>query len=402
MNLDIRTLDVAIIIICSVFGPVAFAFGSGQAYALSARLWGAAVLALAGGLALVNSLGHLPEYFPQFFGPALFALGLTFAQLCARSARGLGMREPLGWGLLASFALAMFAAYYTSQSATLRHFLEMEFIGLMACKTAYEFDRCRELRDGRPMLTIATIFCLLGAVLLVRGLLGVPGLETGAAMEQDTIGALSRVGMIAGLLICTIVLLWVITETIARQVRELVSLDPLSGTLNRQTMIAQVVREISRTRRRANSRFSMLLFNVDNFRRINDAYGQDTGDKVLKSMANALRKTIRDYDLLGRIEGDSFMLVLPGTWGENAVNLAARAQKEIATQAKLTTTKNSISVSVGIAVLGDNGEDWNALLLAAETAMRTAKGKGGNRIEVAESELLPSNGDADSPKPAII
>ena len=393
MYLDIRTLDVAIIIICSVFGPVSFAFGTGQPYVLPARYWGAALLALAGGLASVNLQAHSPAFVSQLIGPVLFALALTLAQGCARSAGGKGGRDVLGWTLFGFFALAMLAQQYTSNNEALRVFLELELTGLLACKAAYEFDRCRELRETSPMQVIATIFGLLGAVLIVQGVFGSSRLDASATTESDLTLGLMRVGMIAGLLLSTVVLLWVMTESINRKMRDLVGLDPLTGALNRQALIQHVECEISRTRRRTNSRFTIMLLGLDQFRRVNDAHGHHAGDKLPVATVEVLRTTLRDYDLVGRLDGGSFILILPGTWGENAAKLAERAQQDIGRYAaKKALLKNSVSVSVGVSVYGENGEDWTALHRAAEIAMKIAKAAGGNCVVIAATEeaIIPT------------
>lgn len=348
------------------------------------RFWGAALLGLAAGFAASNLQGQAPDYIAQIVGPVLFALALTLAQACARASRGLGRPDIFGWSLCVFFALAMLALQSTSNSGALRHILEMEFGGILACKAAYEFDRCREIKEGGPMQVIATLFCLLGAVMLVHGVFGEPGQDAIARNEPQMILSLMRIGMMSGVLLSTIVLLWVMAQRMTRRIHELASLDPLTGALNRQALIQQVEREISRTRRRADSRFTLMLLNVDRFRMVNDAHGHGAGDRLLSNVAKVLRATLRDYDLVGRLDGDSFVLLLPGTWGENASNLAARLQKEIAQHAaKEARLKNPITVRMGLAEFGDNGDNWDSMLRATETAANSAKTAGGNCVVVA-------------------
>lgn len=384
MYLDIRTLDVAVIIVCSVFGPVSFALGAGQPHARPSRFWGGTLLALAGGLALMNLQAHDSAYVANLFGPVLFALSLTLAQACARSARGIASRDVLGWTLFALFALALLAVQYMADSAALTHILKMELLGLLACKTAFEFNHCRELREGRPMQMVAAMMCLLAAAVLIEGIFGSPRRDAIASPESDLIEIFTRVGLLAGVLLCTTALWGVMTERMARIMQEIVSLDPLTGALNRPAFILQVEREISRTRRRADSRFTVILLNVDQLRRINDARGHAAGDQLLVKVVEALRSAIRDYDQIGRLGGDSFMLLLPGTWGENAAHMAERAKKKIRRYAaKNTAFKNPVSVAIGIAVFGENGEDWDTLLRAAETAIGNANAPDGNGARVA-------------------
>jgi diguanylate cyclase (GGDEF)-like protein len=196
--------------------------------------------------------------------------------------------------------------------------------------------------------------------------------------------------------------MWVMTERISYRMRQLVSVDPLTGALNRRAFIRRFRREVSRTRRRSDSPFAILLVDLDHLRRINDAYGHRTGDRVLEKTVEVVRGTIRDYDLIGRLEGDAFVLLLPGTTSEGAATMAERVRQEIERKASvLSELKNPVSASIGVAVFGEHGDNWDAILRSADGAARKAKESGGNRVEVAlpvPSARITSGG---SPIPAV-
>ena len=382
MYLDLRTLQVAAIVVCCVLGPVSLAFAPTQRYLRPSRFWGAGLIALASGLALISLRGNGPHLVSQVLGPALLALALTFAQLSARSAAGKGGRDVPGLMLLALYILMLFALESVSADARLRDLLGMGALGLLACRVAFGFDRCKGLPEGRALRMIALIFGLFGVSLLLQGALALA--VSNAPSGPGVADALMLVGLIAGLLLGTIVLMWVMTERINSRMRQLISLDPLTGALNRPAFVQQFEREASRIRRRPDAQFAILLIDIDHFRRVNDASGHAGGDRLLQKTVEILRGMTRVYDLIGRLEGDVFALLMPGTRLDGAMSLAERALREIKLQASVRAgLANRVSVSIGAAVFGEDGDSWDTMLRAADAALQYAKKLGGNGVETA-------------------
>jgi diguanylate cyclase (GGDEF)-like protein len=380
---------VATVVVCSVLGPISLAFGPVQPHMQPSRLWGAGLVAVAGGLALIGLQGLGPDYVSRVVGPGLLALALTFAEASARATLGKSARDVLGWTLLASFVLAFLALEGMSGDPWLRHLLGMGLLGFLAFRSAYEFDQCSKLREGRLMRVIALILCLFGVGMVLEGAL--VAADPSTSPEPGVIETLMLVGLIAGLLLGTIVLMWVMTERINYRMHQLVSVDPLTGALNRGAFIRRFGREVSHMRRRSDSQFAILLLDVDHFRRINDAYGHRTGDRLLEKTVEVLRGAIREYDVIGRLEGDVFVLLLPGTLTEGALAMAERVRQEIASKVPaLAALKNPVSTTIGVAVFGEHGDNWDTLLRAADGAARKAKASGGNRVEVA-APMRPSS-----------
>ncbi|HSE69805.1 MAG TPA: EAL domain-containing protein [Nocardioidaceae bacterium] len=119
---------------------------------------------------------------------------------------------------------------------------------------------------------------------------------------------------------------------------------------------------------------ALLLFDLDDFKRVNDTLGHDAGDQVLAEMGRRLRRGIRDSDLAVRLGGDEFAVLtgeLPGT--EDAEHLATRLLGELGEPVRVDDVELVVSSSVGIAVLGEDGESVDELLRAADRAMYDAK-----------------------------
>lgn len=159
--------------------------------------------------------------------------------------------------------------------------------------------------------------------------------------------------------------------------------DAKTGLLNAAAWQREAEREIVRARRQRQP-MAVLLADLDHFKRINDAHGHLVGDRALLGAVQALRDTIREYDLLGRFGGEEFTAVLPGADIEEAVRVAARLRAAVAsTRVPLDGVDVQVTVSIGIAVLGIHGSDLTDLLTAADHALYQAKKLGRNQVHLA-------------------
>ena len=155
----------------------------------------------------------------------------------------------------------------------------------------------------------------------------------------------------------------------ARQTRleELAVRDPLTGVGNYRLMTERLDYEIARHRRSGRS-FSVLLFDLDGFKEINDTFGHQVGDRVLSEVARTLTGSVREQDTVARQGGDEFSIIAPETDTEGAWRLAARAQ-----QAVRATANGSLSTSIGLATFPTDAEDPDRLLAQADADLRRNK-----------------------------
>lgn len=166
--------------------------------------------------------------------------------------------------------------------------------------------------------------------------------------------------------------------TLKRQERELVRLawtDSLTGVMNRHRFMELAGKEVDRARRHG-SQMSLLLLDADHFKHINDRYGHAAGDVVLKDLVERWGKSLRSHDLIGRIGGEEFGILLPEVDLHNAVCTANRLRKEIAElpfafEGQLLR----VTVSIGVATLAA-GDDLPALMRRADLALYRAKEAG--------------------------
>ncbi len=178
---------------------------------------------------------------------------------------------------------------------------------------------------------------------------------------------------------------WDVTESREKeeQLRRMATTDDMTKLHNRRYFIELIDREMERSIR-YNRPFSLVMFDADKFKVVNDTYGHDVGDMVLKSIASTAKNVLRDVDIIGRLGGEEFAVGLPETDLNGATLLAERLRVALE-QAFVELPdgqKVDFTVSLGVAILDDSTTDMNILLKHADLALYAAKENGRNRVEI--------------------
>lgn len=188
-------------------------------------------------------------------------------------------------------------------------------------------------------------------------------------------------------------------------------LDELTQVYSRGHFDVYLAQEIERARRYGRSDesgevealfVSLVMFDLDDFKKVNDTYGHQVGDVVLRQTAQLVRSKIRSADVVARYGGEEFVIVLPETAKDNAVRAAERLRRGIVSN-KIATRefgKLGITVSIGVSTYPDDAIDAHGLVRAADQALYKAKGAGKNRIEVAEAIVKEDKKPSESSKKA--
>jgi two-component system cell cycle response regulator len=158
--------------------------------------------------------------------------------------------------------------------------------------------------------------------------------------------------------------------------------DFLTGAWNRAEIVTFMQRELARARR-DNTPVGIVLVDVDHFKKVNDGFGHETGDCVLKEVSQRLGVSLREYDGIGRYGGEEFLLVIPGCNLATTVRRANQIRELISSQPIQTLLgAMTVTVSMGVTV-GESSTNSELLLRRADTALYQAKRKGRNRVEQA-------------------
>ncbi|HEX8777508.1 MAG TPA: GGDEF domain-containing protein, partial [Rhodanobacter sp.] len=193
-------------------------------------------------------------------------------------------------------------------------------------------------------------------------------------------------------------------ETVQAELHRLARTDPLTGTLNRLALDEESARLFGVTSRP--NTLAALIIDVDHFKRVNDDFGHATGDRVLAALAAAIRWRLQPPAVLGRMGGEEFLALLPGTGLAEAMALAERLRVAVAMMQPLPDVGvPGITISVGIAACRLEDTEVQTLVRRADRALYDAKRAGRNRVVAALGDASPvqphaANCSPQQPRPA--
>jgi diguanylate cyclase (GGDEF)-like protein len=167
-----------------------------------------------------------------------------------------------------------------------------------------------------------------------------------------------------------------------RKLSNLATTDPLTGSLNRRHFWHTAGIEIDRHRRYFRE-LAMLVMNIDHLKRINDAFGHRAGDTILRELAQSCKKNLRKSDIVGRIGGEEFAILLVETTAEAAIEVADRLRRKLAAEPFVIDGDIPINITVSIGLTHGRREDEGVgdLIKRADGAVVEAKRGGRNRVE---------------------
>ena len=390
LYLDIRTVLLLSMVITLVLGlSLVAAWRSGDdALARAQRLWvrGCAVQPLA--WVLLGLRGAIPDVFSVLLANLLIVA--SFADFGAALVRLRGARPP--WRavglLLTAVAVTQAAFIWLRPSLQARVVLISAALLLLSVAAVRAVWRLQAAPRPRSHWLVALAFGLGALVLAVRivveGLLS-PGLATplqGSPM-QSLVFVYGAVVPIAS----TIGFLLIGNDRHIAELQRLVALDPLTGALNRRTLERQADALLQQAQRRGQA-YSLLLLDADHFKQVNDAFGHDAGDEVLRAVVAVLRQGLRPADLVGRLGGEEFVVVLPDAGTAAALQRAEQLRAAVAAlRFEVAGRRVPLTVSIGLATAG--AESFADLLRRADHAMYAAKHAGRNRVELAPEPVAP-------------
>jgi diguanylate cyclase (GGDEF)-like protein len=217
----------------------------------------------------------------------------------------------------------------------------------------------------RPRVVIAALILTVALILLAT-------LDVDPhATIHDPVPVIATLALLAGV----VSIVWALQAAELHH-RDEAILDPLTGLLNRHALIPRFT-EISQQARLADQPVCMVLCDVDGFKAVNDEYGHDRGDAALRDVAYELRKRLRSFELVYRLGGEEFLIVLPGIELRAAGDTAERLRSAVE---EAQPTGIPITISLGVSAARGAQVDYDALFKAADEALYEAKRGGRNRV----------------------
>jgi diguanylate cyclase (GGDEF)-like protein len=343
------------------------------------KWWGTAYLLGAASVALwtlaSSTLGEMLSL-------ALNAIGFVACGMVWNASRVFHGRKPNLPGLVLG-AIAWVAAVMTLAPAAsaLRMTIGAGIVAVYAALTASELwtERRRTLQQRWPAFVVPVLH---GLVLMLPILLGDFLRPQDAAFSGSIWMTVFSVELVLYAVGTVFVIFMLVSERAVTVHKTAASMDPLTGMFNRRGFSEATARVIEREAS-AGRPVTVLIFDIDHFKSINDRFGHPAGDEILKLFSTIVLNTLRISDLSGRIGGEEFAALLPCSLEEGV--LAAERVREAFEASGIAVDEGPVDTTVSIGVAGGPaGTELEVLLAAADTALYQAKRGGRNRVEAAE------------------
>jgi diguanylate cyclase (GGDEF)-like protein len=386
MSLDFNTLFLLTVDIEAMLGLLLLFVWVQNLSVRAVAWWGAAHLVRAGSIVLYGLYGSVPSLISIDLANALL---FTSYALTWNGARVFDRRPPLIGSLFAGATLWALATLMPgfSQAVDLQALLIALIIAAFLWLTAYEFWKGREERLVSGWPAIAILF-LYGNVFLIRTPLTalLPSVAKQNLVSSVWVTVLSTEALLAAISMA-FVFVAMAKERMELGYKTAAMKDPLTGLLNRRSFEEEAAM-LTQLQVKRDQPVAVFMIDLDGFKEINDRFGHSLGDQVLRLFADTARKNLRSTDLVGRIGGEEFAVVLADACRDNAFRVAERVRLAFAEAAE---TVGSLPVrataSFGVSIIQDPQETIEILLTQADQALYRAKALGRNRVVLSDIRL---------------
>lgn len=231
------------------------------------------------------------------------------------------------------------------------------------------------------------VYAINSAVFLVRAMIDRESPEIFDLLNPNGVAAFMLLWLLCSMIAITLGMVLMTTERLQADLDNQANHDPLTGALNRRSCAFLYEKAMAYSRRHKLP-LSVLMMDLDEFKKVNDYLGHDFGDKVLCRFVTEAQKILREEDIFCRFGGEEFVALLPNTSSDTALMVANRLRNAFKIDSDLIETTKSlqsfvITVSMGVAE-HQQDENFESLLRRADAALYLAKDKGRNRCEFAE------------------
>lgn len=397
--LDLRTLAVVLMVVTAFLSLTMYFIWRVQKTYPGFGWWTLANLVAAVGFALLSLRGMAPDFLSIILGNTL---AIVSNLLCVEgNHKFLGLKDSKWIGLGATGAYFLLISYFTYQNDNVIHRIAVSslFIGSISAYNWFIFSRNTGTQRSYTYQFARLTYLGITTLMLLR-ILG-----TYTISDIKDFYAPDIVQSIVYLTFIVFAVLWTFQyvilnnerlqkelQTAQIELEQLATTDFLTGLHNRRNFLEIGRREVQRARRFRHP-LTVVMFDIDYFKKVNDTHGHATGDLVLTEIAALCQKNLRGSDVLGRLGGEEFAVLLPHTRISDASTIAEHLRTMIAqSETVLPAETIKITASFGVSALKDTDEEIEAVLRRADALLYQAKNQGRNRVaaETAEARLTKS------------
>ncbi len=384
MNLDIVSSLISIGALTTVMGlwMLAASYARGEINSAQLRIWGVSCLFFGIAYALFIARANIPIFWSLVVGNIFVALGFSgFGLAIARL-----FKRPFPFRIvLSGVFVCTIALYVTEVVRGNSSWRVLILAAITIVPWTVSLIECSQEWKRRPAPHILAMSLAFLAMILVsftrvgvaayHGEFGYQGLPIGPGYLLGT-----HILLISPALL-TVGFFLLSAEQTQKVIRKLADSDPLTGILNRRSVLLLASNQLASAKRHHQA-ISCVTVDLDNLKPINDAHGHAVGDQAILHLTTVVGRLVRAEDAFGRLGGDEFVVFMPYSDHVGAVGLAERFREAIAEQPLVLEDRDLvITASFGVACLRNTDESPLDLLNRADEALYDAKGQGGNTVK---------------------
>ena len=380
MQLDIRTLIFNLLLFALVFAIGIFLLQRSQPRLHALRWWSAAITIAGVGFLLLALRDNIPDFLSIIVANDLLLLALCFFhEGVARFRRHAGVYAwwlfPL---LLVVLTLLLLYCTYSTPSVAAR-ILAVTLINAIPAILAARLlvrEIPRGLRSSHYFTAAGFIqFAVVSVVRAIHTLIYPPA----DLMAAGPVQAMTFLSIFFLLVVTSFGCVWMVSAYLAEALEQQARTDPLTGAMNRLALDETLARELARARR-GKQPLSLLMFDLDHFKTLNDRLGHQAGDAALKHITSATLQQLRATDQLARYGGEEFVVILPDADKAHAIDTAQRLRKRVEALNIDRGDGMILTASYGVSTFPEDGEDQDTLVGRADATMYAAKQAGRNCV----------------------
>lgn len=380
MQLDIRTLTFNLLLFALVFAVGMYLVQRSQPGVRGLRWWAAANAVGGVGFMLLSLRGAIPDFLSIVVANSLLLAALfCFHEGIARFLRMPNRMPWLGPLLVTILALLLFRYAYILPSLPTRIVVVTLLTSIPAVMAArlLTLDLPPKLRSSYWFTASAFIQFAVFSLGRAAYTLATPPADL---MSAGPVHALYFLSIFFLLVVATFGSLWMTTVFLAMELERQARTDPLTGAMNRLALTENIAREVSRARR-SDRPLSLLMFDLDHFKQLNDRLGHQAGDEALHAVAELTHHELRASDILARYGGEEFVAVLPDTDKARAVETAERLRRSLEARKIANGDGTVLTASYGVSTFPIDGTDLESLIGRADAMLYVAKQAGRNCVK---------------------
>ncbi|MGR5094130.1 GGDEF domain-containing protein [Vibrio maritimus] len=384
-SLDMRTLNFVMILFSIIYCIGLLLFSQTQKSIKGLRVFALSLLVMGSGPLLISMRGVLPDWGSIVLANSLIAVSfqMIFHSLCRFRGVDTKYAHYFSWVIPVVVGLNLYYTYGLN-SINSRVLVSAFSIGIVSLGAAVVVlnGKNKDYPVAVWMMT-ATLACY-GIFMLFRGVHTLNGPEIVSFMEADIVQKLAFLSSIFLMVALSFSMLWMIN---ARQVEAIYALsyfDPLTNLRNRRALDRHTD-SLEGTSEKLTRKQCVIMLDIDRFKLINDRFGHVSGDQVIRSVAQQIKRTSGASKSIYRYGGDEFIVVLENQNLDRALSVAESMRQRVLRYAGIEGIESDISCSFGVAE-SQADESWGELVARADEALYLAKQKGRNCVQSASLE----------------